>query len=126
MSDRIKTLSDVKIVKVIDAGLMVIVAGKGDGARLVGKSGVVVKDLAKKFGKSIRVLEEADDFKGFVENLISPVTVSGVNTLFSSGEEIKRVRIPENQKNRLNMTPETFSNVISDVFNKKAELIFEI
>lgn len=124
MSERIKSLKDVKMKKAMNSEILVLVAGKGDGAKLVGKSGVVVKALAKKYEKPIRVLEEGE-FRTFVQNIIQPVPLEGINTLYSSEGEVLKVRLPLSQKNRLLFSEETFRNLIKDVYNKDAELVFE-
>lgn len=125
LSNKVKSLRDVKIKKVIDSGVLLIIAGIGDGAKLVGKKGYVVKALAKKFKKPIRVLEEATDFRKFVEDLISPSTLSGINTVYSSDGKSYKIRIPTTQKSRLTISPENFSEIIENIYNKKAELVFE-
>lgn len=125
LSDKVKSLSDIKIVKIIDSECLIIISKIGDAAKLVGKNGFVVKALAKEFKKPIRVLEEADTLKTFVENLVSPISVQGVNTLYTTEGEVYKFRIPSNYKGRLNITPESFSDIISDIYDCKAELIFE-
>ena len=125
LSDKVKSLSDVRIVKIIDSECLIIISKIGDAAKLVGKNGFVVKALAKEFKKPIRVLEEADTLKDFVENLISPISVRGVNTLYTTEGEVYKFRIPSNYKGRLNITPESFTDIVSDIYNCRAELVFE-
>ena len=73
LSDRVRSLADIRIIRVIDSDIILIISGKGDAAKIVGKGGSVVKALAKEFGKSIKVIEEAGDFKDFLSKLLSPV-----------------------------------------------------
>ena len=124
LSDGVKSLKDASVLKIIDGDVLVIVAAKGDAPRIVGKAGAIVKALAKEFGKSIRVIEESD-FKTFVQNIVSPLPVNGVNVLYTPEGEVLRVRLPVMQKNRLLISGESFSSIISIVFGKKAELVFE-
>jgi transcription antitermination factor NusA-like protein len=125
LSDKVKSLSDIKIIKIIDSECLIIVSKIGDAAKLVGKNGFVVKALAKEFKKPIRILEEAETMQKFVENLISPISIQGVNTLYTPEGEVFKFRIPFNHKGRLNVTPESFTDIMSDIYNCKAELIFE-
>jgi len=125
LSEKAKSLKDAKIKKIIDAGVLLIITERGDAAKLVGKDGYVVKALAKKFRKSIRVLEEAPDMKKFVQDLISPTIVNGINTLYTPLGTIYRVRVPSTQKNKMLIAPENFSSIIENVYNCKAELIFD-
>ena len=126
LSMKTPSLNDVRIVKVMNHNVLLIITGRGDAAKLVGKGGSVVKQIAKKFKKSIRILEQAPDFKDFVEDLVMPANVSGINTLYRDNEEITRIRVPEFQKGHMLLTPEDFSQVVSHFFKRKAELVFEV
>jgi transcription antitermination factor NusA-like protein len=120
------SLKDIKIVKVMDHNVLLIITGIGDAAKLVGKGGSVVKQIAKKFKKSIRILEQAPDFKDFIEGLVMPANVNGINTLYRDNEEITRIRVPEFQKSHMLLTPDDFSQVVSQFFKRKAEIVFEV
>lgn len=124
LSEKLHSLKEATIRKIIDGDVLLIVAAKGDGAKLVGKGGAVVKALAKQWGKSIRVLEE-NDFRTFTAELLHPLTVTGVNTLYTPEGEVLRVRIPTAQKPRSMMTPEGFSSMMQKLYGQKAELLFE-
>ena len=126
LSIKNQSLNNIKIVKILNHDVLLIITGRGDAAKLVGKGGSVVKLIAKNFKKSIRILEEASDFKGFVEELINPANVSGINTLYRDNEEITRIRVPEFQRSHMLLSPEDFSQVVSHFFNKKAEIVFEV
>lgn len=125
LSEKVKSLKDVKINNIIDSEVLLIITKRGDAAKLVGKKGAVVKTLAKRFKKSVRIVEEAEDFRKFVEQLISPTTISGVNTLYTPLGEIYRIRIPPEQKNMLYLSPESFSAIMENIYKCKAEIVFE-
>jgi len=125
LSEKMRSIRDIKILKVVDCGSLIIITGIGDAARLVGRGGVVVKKIAKDFKKSIRILEEATSFKDFVENLLSPAPISGINTLYKEDKEVYRVKIPSIQRNSVLINPEIFSQIISNFYNLKAEIVFE-
>lgn len=126
LSGKMKSIRDVKILSIINRNALIIITGRGDASRLVGKSGAVVKKIANKFKKSVRILEEVSNLEEFVEELIFPAPVNGINTLYRNNEEIIRIRIPAVQKNHLLINPESFSEIISNFYNKKAELVFEL
>lgn len=125
LSGEVKSIRDVKIVKIIDCGVLLIITGRGDAAKLVGRKGSVVKLIAKEFKKSIRILEEASNFKEFVHGLISPVSINGINTLYKENEEVYKIRIPAIEKHQMMFPPETFSEIIFNFYNRKAEIVFE-
>lgn len=125
LSERMRSIRDVKIRRAIDCGTLIIITGIGDAAKLVGRNGVIVKKIAKEFKKSIRILEEAPNFREFIEELISPASVNGINTLFKENQEVYKIRVPATQRNQVMLTPESFSMIISNFYNRKVELIFE-
>ena len=125
MSEKVRILRDVRILRVMDSGVMLIISNRGDAAKIVGKEGYIVKALAKKFKKSIRVLEEAPDFKKFIQDLVSPTVILGINTLYTQEGVIYKIRVPNGYKNRMLIGPENFSHIIENVYNKKAEIIFD-
>jgi transcription antitermination factor NusA-like protein len=126
LSNKTHSLRDIKVLKVMDRGVMLIITGRGDAARLVGKGGAVVKQIAKKFKKSIRILEEASNLKEFIEELVTPANINGINTLYRDNEEIYKVRVPEMQKNHLLLSQEDFSSIVSRFYDTKVEIVFEV
>jgi transcription antitermination factor NusA-like protein len=125
LSKKIATLRDIEIKKVMDCGVLLIVTDRGKAARLVGRNGSVVKKIAKQFKKAIRIVEEAPDFRRFLEGLTSPVSISGINTLYRDDKEIYKIRIPSLKKNHLMIDPETLSSILSHFYHINAELVFE-
>lgn len=125
LSDKVRSLADIKIIKVIDSSTIIIISGKGDAAKIVGKGGSVVKALAKEFGKSIKVIEEADNIKDFSQRLLSPVPIIGVNTIFAIDGERFKIRIAESHKGKMHISQDTFSEIMSNIYKNKAEISFE-
>lgn len=125
MSEKIRSLKEVRLRKVIDSNVLLLVAGAGDGARLVGKGGAVVKELAKTFGKSIRVLEEKPDMRSFAAELIAPAALLGVNTVYKKDGQSFRLRVPETHKRRLALTPETISAILGSLYGRQVDISFE-
>ena len=125
LSEKVKSLQDAKIEKIIESNNILIIAGKGDGAKLVGKGGSVVKALAKEYGKSIRIVEQTSNFKEFVQNMISPATILGVNIMFTPQGETYKIRIPSSFRNNVSISNEEMSDMSSNLFGKKSQIVFE-
>lgn len=124
LSDKVKSLQEANLLKVVDADVLILVAGKGDGAKLVGKAGAVVKALAKKYGKSIKVLEKSE-FRPFVTELLQPLTVTGFNVMYTPEGEVYRVRVPAAQKQKQHVSEAALVEVSQKLFGKKVEMIFD-
>lgn len=121
LEERHTQLAEAKLLKVVDADHLIFIAGRGDAAKLVGRQGSVVKELAKKFGKNIKILEEGN-FKSFVSDLVQPAVVSGINIIYSPSGEKMRVRV---SRARPNISAESFAQVVGSVFGKPAEMVVE-
>ena len=89
------------------------------------KGGSVVKTLAKNFGKSVRVLEEAKDFREFTENLVAPTSICGINTLYTSEGEIHKIRLPQKSRSKIYVSHDSLSTIISSVYHTKLKFVFE-
>lgn len=121
LAERHTQLADAKLIKIVDADHLIFIAARGDAPKFVGRQGSVVKELARKFGKNIKILEEAD-FKNFASNLVQPAVLSGINIIYSPEGEKIRVRV---SRGKPNISSETFSQVVSSIFGKRAELVLE-
>ena len=125
MKDQSKSLEDASVKGIVDSDVLLIVTGKGDAAKVVGKGGIVVKALAKQFNKNIKVLEE-NDMKSFASDLLQPITVLGTNILFTPEGEIKRIRAPLSQKSKFHISEQAFSNIMERLYGTKAEIVFTV
>lgn len=114
---RFKPLEGIEIKKVVDSGrVTVVICRRGDGARLVGREGAMVKKLSKIAGKEIRVVEESGDLKEFIQNLINPVPLIGLNVVYTPGEEVLKVLIP--YRRRVPIEENSLSDIVRQVFGK--------
>ncbi len=123
LKDRIKSLEEAKIIKVLDGHAIIIITEKGSAAKIVGRQGSVVKLLAKHFNKPIRVVE-ADDAKKFIGNLVVPASAT-VSVAYANGAECYRIRILKSQKNRLPLEASEIKTAVKEIFNKSADVLFE-
>lgn len=76
-------LQDIYFKKAIEANnILALVVGKGDVSRLLSHGGKIIKDLGKKIGKRIRVLEDGVDHRKFLEDLFAPLSIITINTIW--------------------------------------------
>lgn len=104
--------------------IIVIVTSKEDVGKVVGKGGEIVKLLAEKWERAIRVVELSKDVKKFVKNLLPDVKVYGVNKVFSPEEDYYRVVVSEEDKNRIILKEDEFTELVEEVTGEKARLSF--
>lgn len=125
LEEKVKNLKEAKILKVCDSNSLFIITARGDAAKIVGRRGSIVKELAKKYSKSIRVVEFSDSFREFVENLLSPAVLTTISIMYTADGETYKVIVPSSQKTRLFLLESDFSNIIKNLYGKEAQIIFE-
>lgn len=126
VSGRINTLKDVEIKSVREAtDAIVIITAKGDGPKVVGKNGEVVKKLADEFDSSIRVVEDSGIDEEVIDNLLEPVEVEGINTVYKPDGTEKKVVVPEEDRSRVPITKEEFREIVKDLTGEDYSLSYE-
>jgi len=83
LEEKYPSLQNVYFHKALDTdNTLAIIVGKGDVPRLLSYGGKIIKALAKKTGKNIRVLENGVDDRKFLEDLFAPLSIVTINTIW--------------------------------------------
>ncbi|MFQ6068680.1 MAG: hypothetical protein ACE5KD_03960, partial [Candidatus Bathyarchaeia archaeon] len=76
-------LQNVYFHKAVEAdGVLALIVGRGDVARLLSYGGKIIRTISEKTGKTIRILEKGVDDRKFLEDLFAPLTVMTINTIW--------------------------------------------
>ena len=123
LKEKFKVLRDAQIYKVFKTNEnIIIIARKGDASKLIGKNGSIVKILSKEFKKPVKVVEFSEDIKKFLNNLIFPAEVEGVNIVYKkNGETEYKIRIPRNYPKKID--ERLVKEAVEIIFEKPAEII---
>ncbi|MCJ7478793.1 MAG: hypothetical protein MUP63_01285 [Candidatus Nanohaloarchaeota archaeon QJJ-7] len=126
LSDKIGTLEDITIKRTVQtSNAVVILTGKGDGPKVVGRDGRVVKKIADEFDKSIRVVEDTGEVTEVVDKLLSPVEYEGIRTVYRPDGEEKKVTVDEDYEPRVPFTKEEFRDLVEDLTGEMIVLSYE-
>jgi transcription antitermination factor NusA-like protein len=121
LSGERKQLRDVSVKKVIESGgMVVIICGQGDAAKVIGASGQNAKRLEKELSKRVMVVEEAGDMKEFVRNVLKPVQVLSISALYKQGMEIIKVATGDRRAQKISSSD--FSRIMKAIYGKDAEI----
>jgi len=63
-------------------GVLAIIVGQGDIARLLSVGGRIIREIGDMTGKQIRLLEHEGDDRKFLENLFTPFSIMTINTIW--------------------------------------------
>ena len=120
------SLRDSTIETTFDAeNVVVIVTGSGDGAKVVGRSGEIVKKVAEEVGKPIRVVENSENDRDVINGLLSPGEIESINTVFKPDGQSKKIVVDDAFEDKINMTQQELQDVIQEITGTDYELAFE-
>lgn len=126
LSSEYGSLQDSTVKQVYDAeNVVVVVTAEGDGAKVVGRQGEIVKEIADRVDKSIRVVEAAEDDREVIKGLLSPAEIESVNTVFKPSGTSKKIVVDEEYDGKINLSREEFEELVSDITGTDYELSFE-
>ena len=76
-------LQEVYLHRAVEAdGLMALVVGRGDMARIFSQGGKLIRAIGEKARKSVRILEQGVDERKFLEDLFAPLPVVTIKTIW--------------------------------------------
>ena len=77
------SLQEISFHKAVETdGVLALMVGKGDVARLLSTGGKVLRAIGEKTGKSVKILEAGVDERKFLEDLFAPVNIITINTIW--------------------------------------------
>jgi transcription antitermination factor NusA-like protein len=125
--DKDYKLGDITFKKSVESdGLIIMIVGKGDVGSTVGRGGKVIRILRRKFNKRIRVVEDTDDLKKLVGELIHPARITGVNIVYPvSGDAINKIRIDKASKDKMPIDVSVIENAVRKIIKKDIKIVFE-
>ncbi|PSH02137.1 MAG: hypothetical protein BRC26_02080, partial [Nanohaloarchaea archaeon QH_8_44_6] len=103
----------------------VVVTAEGDGAKVVGRKGEIVKEIASQIDSSIRVVEKAEEDSAVIQGLLSPAEVESVNTVFTPEGQSKKIVVDEGYEGKINFSEEEFEELIEKITGNTYKLSFE-
>jgi len=127
LENRFPNLKDAEFRRSVETNnLVIIVVGPGDISHFIGPKGKIVKILSDRLKKKIRVIEGDSSTKKTIEDILSPVSVLGVNTIWlPDGTLEKKVRIRKSDIRRLPTSVSTLEEVVHKLTNEKVRIVFE-
>ncbi len=83
LEEKYPPLQEVYFHRAVDAnGVLALIVGRGDVARLLGYGGKIIRAIGDETGKTVRILEHGVEDRKFIEDLFAPLTVLTINTIW--------------------------------------------
>lgn len=89
-------------------GVLAIIVGQGDIARLLSTGGKIIREMGEVSGKQIRLLEYDVDNRKFLEDLFVPFTIVTINTIWLP-DGTTETRVILKRKGRRTLPPDAKS-----------------
>ena len=119
-----KPLGEITLKRVIEGkNVALIICGRGDVAKLIGKDGIMIKKLSKLAKKPLRVVEETDDIREAVKSLLYPVPLVRLNILYRPEGEVLKVVVPRGM--HIPISKEAFAEIVKLMFGKTSVIANE-
>ena len=127
LEGRFPNLKDAEFRGAIETNnLIIIVVGSGEISNFIGPKGKIVRVLSDALRKKVRVIEGSSSTKKTIEDLLSPVGVLGVNTIWlPDGTLEKKVRVKKSDGRRLPTNVSSLEDIVYKITNEKIRIVFE-
>jgi transcription antitermination factor NusA-like protein len=121
--EKAKMLGGASIKNIVETGSFVLIVCGEDYAEKMSSSDLILKQLSKETGKSVKVVSEAMDMKQLLQSLIEPVPLIGVDVIYTASGEKLRARIPAG--GGLHLPEADIKDAIKMIFKKEMEFAQE-
>lgn len=127
LEDLFPSLKEVTFKRVFETnGLIVVLVGKGDVRRILGSGRRVLRQLEEELNAKVRLVEESRDPQKILRDLIRPVRILGINTIWLPDNSFERiVRISERERDKIPLTLEQLNNVIYEMTGDRIRIEFD-
>ncbi len=124
LKDKFK-LDSAGFIKAVDLGRAVIIFTESDVGVLIGRDGKVVSELSHRLGKKVRIAEHTGNVRKTISDILMPARLMGINTVYSGGGEIHKVRLLRSEMRDLPVDIDTLEKALQSVLNSKVMIQFE-
>ena len=120
----IKNVTFLRVVQIED--LVIVLVGKGDVRRIIGSSRRVLRQLEEDLGAQVRIVEESRNPQHILRDLIRPVKILGVNTIWLPDNSFERiVRISERERENIPLKLHQLEDAIYQMTDERIRIVFD-
>ncbi len=120
-----RNISTAGFIRSVELEHLIVIFTDTDPGILIGKGGMVSKELTLALGKKIRIAFSSPDVKRSIEDVIAPVPLLGINKMYSSGGEYYKIRLPRGYERTLPLDAGSLQKLSSALLGMQATVVFE-
>lgn len=120
------SLQKIKFFKAYEAdNVLALVVGRGNSKQLQAEGGRIIRDLAEKTRKRIRIFENRGAARAFLEELFAPVSITTINKIWlPDGSQETRVILPGRSR-RLPLRSNVMKGLAKEIRGITLRIAFE-
>ncbi len=105
--------------------MLLVLVPKGMAGNFIGRKGTLIKEISDTLGqRRIKVVEETNNPKEFVQRILYPAHLLGVNVVYSGKKQIFKVRISQSDRDRI-YEKKALEDLFEKLLGSETNIIFE-
>jgi transcription antitermination factor NusA-like protein len=106
--------------------VIIVLVGKGDVRRIIGSSRRVLRQLEEELSAQVRIVEESRNPQNILRDLLRPVRILGVNTIWLPDNSFERiVRISERERENVPLKLNQLEDAIYQMTDERIRIVFD-
>ncbi len=106
--------------------VLIVLVGKGDVRRILGSGRRVLRQLEEELNAKVRIVEESRNPQDILRDLIRPVKILGVNTIWLPDNSFERIiRISERERENIPLSLKQLENAIYEMTSERIRIVFD-
>jgi len=118
-----QNISSAEFTKAYEIENVVIIESPNPGL-LIGKRGKVISLISLALQKKVRIIRHGGDIKSKIADFVSPLKLLGLNTAWSEGREIIKIRL-EKSNTPLYIQEQTLTKILKEWLKKDVQIYYE-
>ncbi|MFX1245476.1 MAG: hypothetical protein ACFE8F_10965 [Promethearchaeota archaeon] len=127
LEDEFPTIKEATFKQAFETnGVVVILVGKGDLRRILGPVRRVLRQLETDLNTKVRIVEESRNPQNVLRDLIRPVRILGINTIWLPDNTFERkVRISERERDNIPLSLKQLEAAIYEISGERIRIVFD-
>ena len=127
LEDQFPALKDITFKQTLQSnGLIIILVNRGDVRRILTARRHIIRHLENELNTKVRFVEESRNPQHILRDLIRPVRIQGVNTIWLPDNSFERkVRISSRDRDQVPISLEEIEKIIYELTNERIRIAFD-
>ena len=126
LSGKYPALEEIEFKDIISTGRFVIIALDKDDYSAIEKDIIpIAEDISKTISRPVKIIDRSLPEKDMIRSIIEPFTPVSINMVFSDGEEILKLIMPQEDKEQITQDFNAYETAIKLLTGKNISVAFE-